>query len=127
MGVYDGTQGASEAVRDGETFTLKVGESARIPDLGVVVRFTEVLEDSRCPTHLNCFWTGRVRAAFVAERGRMTAPFVLEGFVEGTPQGGGPSADVLDFVVELQALAPYPGPEETQAEVEAVLRIEGRR
>eukprot|EP00657_Telonema_sp_P-1_P004455 TRINITY_DN20311_c0_g1_i1.p1 TRINITY_DN20311_c0_g1~~TRINITY_DN20311_c0_g1_i1.p1 ORF type:complete len:118 (-),score=31.44 TRINITY_DN20311_c0_g1_i1:150-503(-) len=38
-------------VTKGETITLD----------GIKIKFAEVLEDSRCPTNVNCIWAGRAK------------------------------------------------------------------
>ena len=47
-------------VRMNEEFSLSVGQRAFISDENLEIRFKEVLEDSRCPRDVTCFWTGRV-------------------------------------------------------------------
>ena len=42
----------------GETFTIGVGQSARIPAEGILVTFNEVVGDSRCPQNVTCVWEG---------------------------------------------------------------------
>lgn len=42
----------------GDEFTLRVGESAALTELGVWMRFHRVVEDSRCPTSVVCVWSG---------------------------------------------------------------------
>ena len=42
----------------GDEFTLRVGESASITELGVWMRFNRVVDDSRCPANVVCFWEG---------------------------------------------------------------------
>ena len=42
----------------GDQFTLRVGQSASIAELGVWMRFIQVVEDSRCPASVTCIWSG---------------------------------------------------------------------
>jgi hypothetical protein len=42
----------------GDEFTLRVGESAAITELGVWMRFNRVVDDSRCPANVVCVWEG---------------------------------------------------------------------
>jgi hypothetical protein len=42
----------------GDQFTLRVGESASISELGLWMRFIQVVEDSRCPTTVTCISRG---------------------------------------------------------------------
>jgi len=46
------------APRLGEEFTLRVGESASISELGLWMRFIQVTADSRCPGDVTCVWAG---------------------------------------------------------------------
>jgi hypothetical protein len=45
-------------VSPGETFTIGVGQSARITGEDMIVKFVEVIGDSRCPQNVNCVWEG---------------------------------------------------------------------
>jgi len=54
-----------------EEFRLKVGERALIREIGLVLTFNRVVEDSRCPINVYCFWPGRVTIEMlVARRGQ---------------------------------------------------------
>jgi hypothetical protein len=46
-----------------QAFTLAGGQEGLIPSEKLRLRFAEVLEDSRCPTQVDCFWTGQARIA----------------------------------------------------------------
>ena len=41
-------------------FSLKIGESMNISDHGIIIKFIDVIEDSRCPSDVVCFWEGTV-------------------------------------------------------------------
>ena len=41
-----------------EPFTLQIGQSAVLEEPAVVVTFTEVVHDSRCPVDVQCVWQG---------------------------------------------------------------------
>ena len=43
----------------GKPVTLAIGQSVMLNDALVTIAFTGVSEDSRCPTKVNCVWTGR--------------------------------------------------------------------
>ena len=51
----------------GQEFTLGGGQEAVISGEICSLRFTEVLEDSRCPTEVECFWTGQARIAVLVQ------------------------------------------------------------
>ncbi|WP_369017724.1 hypothetical protein QBE54_08240 [Thermatribacter velox] len=54
------TQGAR--VRPGEEFSIKVGEQVVVEGSNVRVSFQGIVEDSRCPQGMECFWEGGVIA-----------------------------------------------------------------
>lgn len=45
----------------GEQFQLKIGEVARINSGEVEITLLDITEDSRCPSDLNCFWSGQIQ------------------------------------------------------------------
>ena len=50
-----------------EPFSLKGGQQGLIASEQLRLRFADVLEDSRCPTQVECFWTGQARIAISAQ------------------------------------------------------------
>ncbi|MEM2149593.1 MAG: hypothetical protein QXR78_06680 [Nitrososphaerota archaeon] len=54
-----------------EEFRLKVGEKALVRGVELVLVINKVIEDSRCPINVYCFWSGKVTVEIsVAKRGR---------------------------------------------------------
>ena len=45
----------------GEAFTLRIGETAAIAGTNLTIRFVAVPADSRCPTDVQCVWSGNAR------------------------------------------------------------------
>jgi hypothetical protein len=88
-----------------EPFTLNGGQEATISGENLRVRFTEVLEDSRCPTEVTCVWAGTARVALVVQVGDGEAVTVE---VNSNPEAGKPTAEVEEYTIELQSLAPQP-------------------
>jgi hypothetical protein len=90
-----------------EPFALGGGQDALIRSEKLRLRFTDVLEDSRCPTRVQCFWTGQARIALEVqpERG---APTTVEFNTNPAPGQTDASATVGAYGVELQSLDPYP-------------------
>ena len=95
-----------EAVLDQE-FVLHGGQQVAIRDADTRLRFTDVLEDSRCPTEVECFWTGQARIALDAELGQ-GAPASLEFNTNPAPGQGKMTNDVGGYTIELKSLDPYP-------------------
>jgi len=69
------TPQAGREVAIGEEFTLKPGESIVIKDETIKITFMELIEDSRCPTGVQCVWAGQARVALLVEKGSDTARF----------------------------------------------------
>jgi hypothetical protein len=49
---------SAAAPRLGDEFTLRVGQSASIPEISLWMRFIKVVDDSRCPVGALCVWEG---------------------------------------------------------------------
>ena len=90
-----------------QEFVLHGGQGATIRDADLRLRFTDVLEDSRCPTEVECFWTGQARIAVEAELGP-SARTKLEFNTNPAPGQGRLTNDAGDYTVELRSLDPYP-------------------
>jgi len=105
----------------GESFQLRVGESARIEAESLLLGFEEVSGDSRCPKGEQCIWEGdatvRVwlrKATEAKERRELhTAPNE-----EGEPS-------YLGYEVKLIRLDPYPisGKTIEQGDYQATLEV----
>lgn len=52
----------------GTPFELKINQSALIESENIEVKFLKVLEDSRCPTNVNCAWSGQLIAEVAVSR-----------------------------------------------------------
>jgi hypothetical protein len=90
-----------------EAFTLSGGQEGMIPGEKLRLRFTDVLEDSRCPTQVECFWTGQARIAIVVQPGDGDSTTV-EFNTNPAPGQTVKEATAGRYNVELQSLDPYP-------------------
>lgn len=91
----------------GREFSLGGGQEAVFSGEDLRVRFTEVLEDSRCPTEVECFWTGQARIAVTVQptgRASTTADFNTNP----APGQNVQTVRVNDYAIRLQSLDPYP-------------------
>jgi hypothetical protein len=62
----------------GKPFAVKIGQSARIESESLTIEFDSVLEDSRCPTRVNCVWSGRASVSVaVRKAGQPGTSFTL--------------------------------------------------
>src|SRR3954453_14343807 len=106
-------QTSGEAVADpvefalGQQFPLSGGQEATFAGENLRVRFTDVLEDSRCPTEVECFWTGQARIAVAVEPAGRAAT-ILDFNTNPAPGQNVQTAEVDGFTVELKSLEPYP-------------------
>src|SRR6478672_13948121 len=90
-----------------QEFGLHGGQEATISGENLSLRFTDVLEDSRCPTQVACFWTGQARIA-VAVQPEGDGSTTVEFNTNPAPGQTVEEATVGRYSVELQSLDPYP-------------------
>jgi hypothetical protein len=108
-----------------QVFTLKGGQEATINGEDLRLRFDKVLEDSRCPKMVECFWTGQARIALLVEptgRGETT----LEFNTNPAPGLNNQTARLDEFTITMKSLEPYPQtPDESIAleDYEATLTV----
>ncbi len=68
----------------GTPFELKINQAALIESENVEIKFLRVLEDSRCPTNVNCAWSGQIVAdVSVSKNGKPVGTFALNN-IEAT-------------------------------------------
>lgn len=90
-----------------QVFVLGGGQQATVRGENLHLRFSDVLEDSRCPTQVECFWTGQARVAIeVVPDGR--APTATEFNTNPAPGQNSQTTQVDGYTIELQSLDPYP-------------------
>jgi hypothetical protein len=87
----------------GQPFALAEGESA-VVDGALNVRFNSVVQDSRCPTDVQCVWAGNAEIMVeVAAAGEASATLALN-----TNPSFATEAAYLMYAIELIDLTPYP-------------------
>lgn len=91
----------------GQEFELGGAQEAVFSGEDLRVRFSELLEDSRCPTEVECFWTGQARIAVIVDQ---TGHPSATAYFNTNPAPGENMQTVQagDYVVELKKLDPYP-------------------
>jgi hypothetical protein len=90
-----------------QVFALKGGQEATINGENLRLRFDKVLEDSRCPKVVQCFWTGQARIALLVEpngRGETT----LEFSTNPAPDLNDQTARLDEYTITMKSLEPYP-------------------
>ncbi len=59
------------AAKRAETMQVRINKEKRSPKSKLSIRFLELVEDSRCPTDVNCIWAGNAKIKIrVSKNGR---------------------------------------------------------
>jgi hypothetical protein len=90
-----------------QEFTLAGGQEAVISGENLRLRFTEVLDDSRCPAQVDCVWTGQARIAIVV-RPEGREPTTVEFTTSPALSQNKDTAEVDGYTIWLRSLDPYP-------------------
>lgn len=101
---------------------IPLGETVAIDE--IIVEFVEILEDSRCPTTVECIWAGRVRVkVLVTTKGENTMEKEL---IFGTIRPGESRDKTLceqtNFNIQGVQVMPYP--EKPGQKMEYLLLVE---
>ncbi len=93
------------SVQLGQPFTLSINQPAQLSAKGLNLTFQDVLEDSRCPSNVQCAWAGQARISISVSQTGQT-PTTLE--MNTNPPLNQDVVTYEDFQIQLLALAPYP-------------------
>jgi hypothetical protein len=95
---------AGAAVPYGEPFTLAVEQAESVGTDGLLVGFAGLLEDSRCPADVLCFWPGDAAASLMIQPAGQDPEFiVLHTFADFARQ-----IDIGLWRIILHGVMPYP-------------------
>lgn len=97
----------AEEGRLNEPFILAGGQSIILSDANLQLTFTQVVEDSRCPKQVDCFWSGRIIIEVVVQQGS-DAPQMITLETSVAPSEETNTAVVLGYTVYLANVDPYP-------------------
>jgi len=77
---------------------------------GISISFTEVLEDSRCPTGVQCIWAGRAKLNVAVANERKSSENHVIIFGETKPEENTSKMlfESKEFNIEASELIPYP-------------------
>ncbi|MBI4303726.1 MAG: hypothetical protein HY665_05265 [Chloroflexi bacterium] len=87
----------------GQEFSLAIGQTAEITGQNLKIKFTEVIEDSRCPRGVVCIWEGRVSAVVQIDDGAAYRMVLTEPGL--TDQGARETYQKYEFAYHVE---PYP-------------------
>ncbi|OBK79425.1 hypothetical protein A5650_08005 [Mycobacterium sp. 1164985.4] len=106
---HGGLQARADTVeaRLDRPFVLAGGRQASLAGEPLRLRFTAVPEDSRCPTEVECFWTGQARVIVMVDDGR-AGEETVEFNTNPAPGQNRQTVQTGDYELTLQALDPYP-------------------
>ena len=88
-------------------FILEGGQEGSLDGENLRLRFSEVLEDSRCPKAVECFWTGQARIS-VTVQPEGQEPTTVAFNTNPAPGQNVQLVTVDGYAVALQSLDPYP-------------------
>jgi hypothetical protein len=92
-------------IEPGQPFTIAFNQSGRFAEADINIKFTELLEESRCPTNVQCVEAGQARVLLVV--GPSAGPNrALE--LNTNPPLELDVVQYLDYQIRLLELAPYP-------------------
>ena len=89
-------------VQPGRQFDLGIGQEARIQGSSVVIRFTGVSEDSRCPSDVQCVWAGDAAVRLALSGGPLSSESTLHTTLD--PK----SVQYAAYTVRLVGVKPTP-------------------
>lgn len=91
------------SAQTGQSLTICAGKQATAKQIGLKVKFVEVLEDSRCPTDANCIWAGNAKIK-IEVTNKAGSKRMLE-----LNTNSGPKGDQFDgWAFDLESLTPAP-------------------
>jgi tetratricopeptide (TPR) repeat protein len=88
-----------------QPFKLKLGQTAHLAEARLSLTFNDVLEDSRCPSQVNCAWAGQAIIALAAEQ-EGSAPGEFE--LNDNPPLKQDRLFYGGYLIQFVALDPYP-------------------
>lgn len=89
----------------GSSFTLPMGGTAHVAAADLTLVFQSILEDSRCPRQVECFWAGQVRIMIEVQQGG-TGATSLE--LNTNPPSKQDTVSYAGYDIHLSQIDPYP-------------------
>lgn len=86
-----------------QEFSVKIGQRTEIKTEELQIKFTSVLEDSRCPKGEQCIWQGNGKIELELVRAKNESASVSLNTASGPSE-----ADYQGYRIRLTALNPYP-------------------
>lgn len=87
----------------GDTVSIKMKETVYLQNSGISIKFDDVLEDSRCPIDVMCFWEGNASVSLIfLER------FSRHDIILNTYSSFGKDTTINNYKITLIDVHPYP-------------------
>ncbi len=87
-------------------FKIKYGRSVYLPDENLFISFQDVVEESRCPEGLECFWQGTAKIKLFIRQGKDTLTDTVETYLPHSIVSIGPINNSNLF--DVKDVEPYP-------------------
>ena len=102
-------------------FYLKYGKTAYLPTEKIEIKFSKVIQDSRCPTNVTCIWQGQVIIGLdIIKNGKQVSTLMLT-LIPG--RDALPIQFLDKYSVRLTEVSPYPKSEQTIALKDYIAKI----
>ena len=102
-------------------FYLKYGKTAYLPTENIEIKFSKVIQDSRCPSNVTCIWQGQVIIGLdIIKNGKQVSTLMLTLI----PGHDALPIQFLDkYSVRLTQVSPYPKSGQTIALQDYIVKI----
>lgn len=94
-----------------EAFTINFGQRVSIPSENLLIKFNDLLSDSRCPINVICVWQGEAIIELLISHEDfidIKANLRIEGYVDKSNTTSHKFIDTLGYRFTLMQLDPYP-------------------
>jgi len=102
-GEPDPVVGSDRTLLVNDTILVAYGDTLRNEQLNMWITFDELLQDSRCPIGVWCFWEGNAELSFLVFDSRKVHELVLNSNPSFPT-----SADIEKYKIHLINVTPYP-------------------
>jgi hypothetical protein len=97
----------AQSARVGREFKIKAGRAVTLRGENLRLRFAPVVNDSRCPTGVECVWAGNAEVLIEVGAGGRGAGSTLRLNTNTSPERAG-EGKYRRYTVRLVGLSPYP-------------------
>ncbi|MEH2289988.1 hypothetical protein [Nostoc sp.] len=102
-------------------FYLRYGRTAYLPTENIEIKFSKVIDDSRCPSDVTCIWQGEVIIGLdIIKNGKQVSTLTLTLIPGDEPL---PIQFLNKYSVRLIEVSPYPNSKKTIALQDYIVKI----